>query len=239
MKRITLILEAVLFIASILFSTSCRTFQRTIDVQSVVPFAADNYPLVEKWRAPLAEKIISTPATNGRLIAIWTTKGLQLIDGRSGEIQWSYRVDVEGQPIPPTVLDDLVIAPYHEVVNFFSAHTGEQLGQLRTPTNWSLDAKSMTTDDDHLYVVWGSVRLAAYSLATREVVWLANVADSISKQIVKIGVCQFPCLTIRPQFLKVFYTFLAQNRGSFWLLKPWQVIVFGKVVLIVIFSRHR
>lgn len=195
MRKIHLSRQVILIIVISYFMMSCSALPRANE--SVNPFAIGNFPLTEVWRVRMDGRLVSTPVVRGEMVAVWTTKGLQLLEGRTGEKKWQYDLTISGRPMPPVVLENYIVASHGELVDILSAETGEMLLQLRTPVSGTLEAKSIATDHDRIYIVWGNLRLAAYSLATGEVIWQINITGTrASPDIVMCGEHKL-CLVIR------------------------------------------
>jgi len=159
--------------------------------------------LVERWHLTFDGEIVSTPAIKDNLVAIWTSAGLYLIDGRTGEEKWQYNVAISGLTMPPVILANHVLAPHGEFVDILSLETGHVLVQLKSLVCCRLGAKSMTTDYDHAYIVWGSETLAAYSVATGEMLWKTGTLGTRAPPDVAVCGEDKLCLTIH-NFVQVY-----------------------------------
>jgi hypothetical protein len=117
--------SAIVFALAIVGATSCSALPGNKSGPSEL-VASDGFPLTASWYGSMDDQIVSTPTAKGKLVAIWTKKGLELLDGETGDIQWKHSVPVTGQPIPPIILKDYVLAPHDQFVDVLSAQTGKR-----------------------------------------------------------------------------------------------------------------
>jgi len=97
---------------------------------------------------------VSTPTASGKLVAIWVKTGLELLDGETGAIQWKYSVPVAGQPLPPIIVKDYVLAPHDQFVDVLSVQTGRRLHQLQSPMDpIQGSVKSLAADSEQIYTL--------------------------------------------------------------------------------------
>ncbi len=165
-----------------------RIYKRQVKISPADPVVVDQFPLVEQWRLETGGKVVSTPAVRDDWVAIWTTEGLVVANGLTGEEKWQYNVAISGLTMPPVMVESYVLAPHGEFVDILSIETGQLLAQLETLACCELGATSIAVGNDHVYIVWGSESLAAYSLSTREMMWqLAPLGTRAPPDVVVCG----------------------------------------------------
>jgi outer membrane protein assembly factor BamB len=178
----------LVFALAVAWTTSCSTIPEVNQSEPGELVATDGFPLTVSWSTSMDDLIVSTPVANGKAVAIWTKTGLELLDGESGNIQWKYSVPVTGQPIPPVITNDYALAPHDQFVDVLSIQTGKRLLQLQSPMDpIQGSVKSLAVDSEQIYVVWGSTKLATYSLATGHEIWQMPVASRAPPDVVTCG----------------------------------------------------
>jgi outer membrane protein assembly factor BamB len=176
---------AIMFVSAMVWATSCNTLPGITKSEPNELVATEGFPLAVRWDASMDGQVVSTPIASGKRVAVWTNKGLELLDGETGGIQWKYSVPVADQPLPPIIVKDCVLAPHDQFVDVLSVQTGKRLYQLQSPMDpIQGPVQSLAADNEQIYVVWGSTRLATYNLATGHEIWQMPVASRAPPDVV-------------------------------------------------------